>query len=233
MLPRYATDRLNPTLMDLDYLILRSLRRCISKYASHVRGKVLDFGCGDIPYRPLFRQCSHYLGADVAGNPKAVVTYEIGQSLPLGDETMDAVVSFQVLEHVQDPAHYLSECRRIVRPGGCLVLTTHGIWPYHPGPLDCCRWTHEGLALEIQRAGFEVQNVEAICTSWTCLIQMAQVTMIRRFFERRLSYPLGYVGCVLLNWIGRLVEGRQTAVAPRDRRSEVAICYLVHASRPV
>jgi SAM-dependent methyltransferase len=44
--------------------------------------------------------------------------------LPFPDYAFETVVSFQVLEHVGDAAHYLSETRRVLEPGGSLLLAT-------------------------------------------------------------------------------------------------------------
>jgi SAM-dependent methyltransferase len=48
--------------------------------------------------------------------------------LPLGDGEFDAVWASEVIEHVADTARWLSEVRRVLRPGGRLLLTTpsHG-----------------------------------------------------------------------------------------------------------
>ncbi len=45
------------------------------------------------------------------------------------------------------PGLYLSECFRVLRPGGQLLLSTHGVFPYHPDPVDLWRWTCEGLRI--------------------------------------------------------------------------------------
>lgn len=44
--------------------------------------------------------------------------------LPFADATFDVVVSNQVIEHVHDPAAYLKECDRVLRPGGVLFVVT-------------------------------------------------------------------------------------------------------------
>jgi SAM-dependent methyltransferase len=131
----------------------------------HPRGPsgqvALDFGCAERPYEGLFRaRFSEYLGVDLQGNPHADLVLTPAGAIPLGDGTVDCVLSSQVLEHVPEPPRYLAEARRVLRGEGSLLLSTHGYWMYHPDPHDYWRWTREGLLLEITRAGFEV--VEAI-----------------------------------------------------------------------
>jgi SAM-dependent methyltransferase len=123
-------------------------------------GVVLDFGCADQPYRELLPPHVEYRGADLEGNPMADLTIRPDGSLPLPDESVDLVLSTQVLEHVRDPAHYLREAKRVLRPGGGLVLTTHGIMYFHPDPVDYWRWTADGLRALIEEADLRVEQVE-------------------------------------------------------------------------
>ena len=52
-----------------------------------------------------------------------------------------------------DPALYLSECFRVLRPGGRMLLSTHGMFVYHPDPDDYWRWTCAGLQHVVERGG--------------------------------------------------------------------------------
>jgi SAM-dependent methyltransferase len=125
-------------------------------------GRVLDYGCAELPYRYLFDPSVEYVGADLPGNPDASLELRANGSVPVADATFDAVVSTQVLEHVGDPGLYLSECYRVLRPGGRLLLTTHGVFFYHPDPVDYWRWTSAGLQRIVEQAGFEVITLEGI-----------------------------------------------------------------------
>lgn len=53
--------------------------------------------------------------------------------LAFADESFDLVVSFEVFEHLEAPKEYLAECRRVLRPGGRLVLSTpnRSSWDIH------------------------------------------------------------------------------------------------------
>lgn len=46
------------------------------------------------------------------------------QMLALAAGTADLVVAFEVFEHLEDPEQFLQECRRVLRPGGRLILST-------------------------------------------------------------------------------------------------------------
>lgn len=54
----------------------------------------------------------------------------VGEHLPYGDAAFDAVLSFDVFEHVQNVAQTLAECRRVLKPGGRLFVVFPGF--FHP-----------------------------------------------------------------------------------------------------
>jgi SAM-dependent methyltransferase len=114
-------------------------------HAERGRYRLLDVGCGVKPYGPWFEPyVSEHVGVDIEGNPDADLTGTI-ESIPVEDASFDLVICTQVLEHCDDPAQGVRELRRVVRPGGRVLLSTHGVQVYHPAPHDLWRWTHEGL----------------------------------------------------------------------------------------
>jgi len=109
------------------------------------RYRLLDVGCGVKPYAPWFAPyVTEHVGLDIAGNPDADLVGTI-EAIPAEDASFDLVVCTQVLEHCEDPAEGVRELRRVVKPGGRVLLSTHGVQVYHPAPHDLWRWTHEGL----------------------------------------------------------------------------------------
>ncbi|HYJ66608.1 MAG TPA: methyltransferase domain-containing protein [Nocardioidaceae bacterium] len=56
-------------------------------------------------------------------------------ALPFGDDTYDAVVSLQTIEHLWDQAAFVDECRRVLRPHGRLILSTPNRLTFPPGNL--------------------------------------------------------------------------------------------------
>ena len=147
-----AGRRLRPRIIDSDWLVLRGMAESFDRALETHVGKgtcVVDFGCGTMPYRSLVdSRGGHYLGADFGDEADIAI-------LPDGhvvrdDASVDVVLSIQVLEHVRDLDTYFDEIARILKPGGVLLLSTHGTWLYHPHPEDHRRWTRPGLANEIE-----------------------------------------------------------------------------------
>ena len=53
-----------------------------------------------------------------------------GEALPFPEASFDLVCSWDVLEHVQDPAAVLREAQRVLRPGGAFLLTVVNRWAF-------------------------------------------------------------------------------------------------------
>jgi SAM-dependent methyltransferase len=138
------------------------LRALIPDLQLHPTARLLDYGCADMPYRDFFPQAAEYVGADLPGNPNSSVELNSDTTVPAAESSFDAVISTQVLEHVGDPALYLSECLRVLKPGGRLLLSTHGVFIYHPDPVDYWRWTCAGLQRQVEAAGFDVVRFEGM-----------------------------------------------------------------------
>jgi SAM-dependent methyltransferase len=166
--------------------ILRKMGECFEALSKDLRvqsgGRVLDYGCADAPYREIFPPGIEYVGADLPGNPHPVATAEIRPdgTVAVGDESCDAVLSTQVLEHVENPTVYLSECARVLKPGGRMLLSTHGVMIYHPDPVDLWRWTGEGLRKAIEEAGFEVERLEGVMSLGASGLQLLQEAVLWR-----------------------------------------------------
>jgi 2-polyprenyl-3-methyl-5-hydroxy-6-metoxy-1,4-benzoquinol methylase len=106
---------------------------------------ILDIGCGDKPYKPLFDGFAQdYIGVDTREEPQVDIVAP-ADAIPVESEKYDCVICTQMLEHVPDPAAVVAEIYRVLAPGGMALVSTHGVIRYHPNPEDYWRWTHAGL----------------------------------------------------------------------------------------
>lgn len=148
------------------------------------QARILDYGCADAPYRDFFARDADYVGADLPGNPYASIDLNPDATVPAEDGSFDVVLSTQVLEHVSDPSLYLSECFRVLCPGGRLLLSTHGVFVYHPDPVDYWRWTCAGLRRVVNDAGFEIERFEGIIGLAATGLQLFQDAVLHRLPRR-------------------------------------------------
>jgi SAM-dependent methyltransferase len=150
--------------------------------------RVLDVGCGERPYEPLFLPyASAYTGVDPVENPRADLRAS-AEALPLADGSADVALCIQVLEHVDDPAAVVSELARVTAPGGRVLLSTHGVMVYHPNPVDRWRWTHEGLEQLFAQAGpWETVSVTPSSGTAACLAMLTSIYMGHLLKRARLA----------------------------------------------
>lgn len=183
---------------------------------------VLDMGCGNMPYRSMFvERGARYVGADIDGSPDLLIPHD--GNLPLGDESMDYVVSFQVLEHVRAVPAYLAEIRRVLRADGRLFLSTHGTWPYHPHPTDYWRWTRDGLRIELEDAGFRVDRMTALCGP------AAWIPMFPMLVGKKVLGPLWFL-LAPVNACVNALAWTADRLTPGGLRDTNAAIYAVEAS---
>ena len=89
-------------------------------------------------------------------------------SLPMPDSALDVVVNFQVIEHLWDQPQFITECLRVLRPGGSLLISTPNRITFTPGsdaPVNPFH-TRELNAAELREllidGGFDVQSMSGV-----------------------------------------------------------------------
>lgn len=130
-------------------------------------GVVLDVGCADQWVRDRLGGEVDYVSLDhpaigavrYAARPRV---FGDAQALPVRAASVDAVTMLEVIEHLPDPDRALAEARRVLRPGGILVLSAPFAYPLHDQPHDYRRFTPHGLAWMLSKHGFEMDAARPI-----------------------------------------------------------------------
>ncbi|MBN2371260.1 MAG: class I SAM-dependent methyltransferase [Vicinamibacteria bacterium] len=127
-----------------DYAVFEYLRGAkihgtLERAGVRIGGRLLDCGCGGGGVTVSFAGETQWaLGLDPAGGfqeagirlAREKKTENVrfvrgdGVRLPFPDALFNVVLSHSVIEHVSSATGYLSECRRVLRPGGALYLST-------------------------------------------------------------------------------------------------------------
>lgn len=163
--------------IDPTYFIHKALYATVREFALRMRGRVLDVGCGSVPYKKYFAH-AEYVGMEydsLAGRTlKGPNVFYDGIRFPFKDGEFDCVLSTEVLEHVFNPDEFLNEIHRVLKPGGLLFLTTPLLWKEHQQPYDYGRYTSFGLKHLMIKHNFDIQDqrklvtgICAISTLWT------------------------------------------------------------------
>jgi len=169
----YSRERLDPRPGDSLYIVLSDLRLAIDGVKSELPLTILDYGCGGSPYRTLFPS-AEYRRADNLEMGDLDYVLKEGVRVQEKSDTFDMIISTQVIEHIDDPQFYLSECFRLLKSGGKLVLSTHGSFEDHPCPRDYRRWTLDGLRVEVRCAGFETVKIFRLTTGMRAVLFLFQ-----------------------------------------------------------
>jgi len=142
-----------------NWLALKINNNSFEDVLSHIRGRVVDLGCGIAPYKKdILKVAEEYIGVDwdkSAHDQNHVDIFsDLSETIPIKSKYVDTVVAFQVLEHIPEPDLFLSECCRILKPGGRIVLTVPFMWHIHEAPHDYFRFTRYGLVIFVGERWF-------------------------------------------------------------------------------
>lgn len=211
------------------YAVLTGLRRVVETVIARdlpagTSLTVVDYGCGSMPYRPLFEaRAGRYLGADLPGNEIADILITPAGRVDLPDGSCDVVLSTQVLEHVLSPQAYLEECNRLLRSGGRAIVSTHGYWWYHPDPTDLWRWTGDGLRRQLELADFAVVRAYGVIGLAGAGLQLFQDAV-----HPRLWWPLRSLFALVMQCLVQLLDKLH---GEQDRCREALVLVVVAEKR--
>jgi len=136
----------------------KALIKAINAYS---KGKLLDIGCGNKPYEPLFEgKISEYLGCDVIQSSRNCVDVICeANKIPLDAGSFETIISTQTIEHVADNNGLVSEAARLLKKDGYFILSGPMYWYLHEEPYDFFRFTKYGFRYLLEKNGFKVVEI--------------------------------------------------------------------------
>ena len=197
---------------------------------------ILDAGAGESQFKKF---CSHlkyiaqdfgqYHGEGEVGlqtgkwdNSKLDIVSDI-LSIPLPDNSVDAVMCTEVLEHIPDPAGAIKEFSRLIKPGGYLLITapftslTH-FAPYHFAS-GLSRYFYEKYLPE---NGFEITDLQLNGNFFEFVAQ--ENRRIKSIAEKYAGKRLNVFQKIIIHLNLLLLQG----LSKKDKGSSELLCYGIH-----
>jgi len=139
--------------------------------AQHCAGKdVVEVACGSGAGLGLLGRVSRSLeGGDYSPpilerarahyGERVRLTQLDAQALPYENASKDVIILFEAIYYVPDAARFVVECRRVLRPGGQVLVATanRDLWDFNPSPLSHRYYGAAELAALFGSAGFSVE----------------------------------------------------------------------------
>jgi ubiquinone/menaquinone biosynthesis C-methylase UbiE len=150
------------------------LQRMLHRYgwaARYCRGKdVVEVACGSGQGLGILASVSRSLEAgdysdqilEIARahyGSRVRVTQLDAQSLPYADGSKDVIILFEAIYYIPDATRFVQECRRVLRPGGRVLVATANkdLWDFSPSPLSHSYYGAAELVALFAAAGFRAE----------------------------------------------------------------------------
>lgn len=183
-------------LMDLRTSVEGTMKSYFRKYLTP-QMEVYDVGCGSKPFKSFMEgKVKAYIGVDVADGfygTDAIDLIGDANNIPLPDESADAMISCQVLEHLERPLDALTEAHRVLKKGGLFFIAFPFLYPMHAVPRDYTRFTEYAMDVELKKRGFEILERENIGGFWFSMAMFVRIylqTFDRGFLKKTKLVPV-------------------------------------------
>lgn len=200
---------------------LRYLEHQILERVS-LRGAVIDLGAksDDECYFSYIdtSQVASIDFCDIVSSSENVQKINLEKPFPIDSDTYDAVIHFNVLEHIYDYKNVIDESFRILRSGGESHCIIPFLWNYHGVPDDFNRFTHTALYRKFTDSGFSNVEVTPIGGGfWLLIASLFSKKVPRWWFQ--------FLVISFFSFIDRLEQ------AARGPQRTYALAYYVRAVR--
>ncbi len=153
-------------LHNLQYYLQSTFRRQIldklqKKYAHLYKGTVLDIGGRD---RGAFKKpkdkVEKWIFADIEQKHNPDIVLDVADMQNIDTESINTISAIELFEHVEKINQGITECYRVLKKEGKLIMSVPFLYPVHADPYDFQRWTITKWEKELKKAGFIIETTE-------------------------------------------------------------------------
>jgi ubiquinone/menaquinone biosynthesis C-methylase UbiE len=130
------------------------------------KSTVLDLGVGPAQFKSLIqKEFPNTIGIDFLAFPEADVVSDLNNPLPFKNDAFDLIIASNILEHLPNTREMLTECFRVLKPGGAIMGTVPFLARVHQKPYDFFRFTYYMLDKYLYDSGFRNIEVNSLGSS--------------------------------------------------------------------
>lgn len=167
---------------------------------------VYDIGCGDKPFKLDVKE---HVGVDYGDSFYDTSHLDIisdAYNVPVDDAVADAVISSQVLEHLERPEDAIKETNRLLKKDGLFLISVPFLAPIHAAPCDFTRMTEFQLKRYLNDNGFEILELKRVGGLWYLMgvfLGLYFQPMDRGFLKK---YKISTVFLWFIRWVSYLLH---------------------------
>lgn len=195
------TNKFGRSILHPQYIAKKVEYEAINEAKKYANGKLLDIGCGTMPYKEeLLETINEYIGLDYPktkrmypGAPKPDILGD-AKNLPFDSDTFNTVLMLQVLEHIDSPGLAIKEASRVLKTEGILIISVPFLYPVHDAPYDYFRFTKYALKNFLKQFNLKILHFSSNGTFLEFLLQTLIIFLLKRAKEaigkKKLTYTI-------------------------------------------
>lgn len=189
--------------------VRETLQSYFSKYLK-TDMTLYDIGCGSKPFSEFLKdKVSAHIGVDIDDgfyDSSHIDVIGSAYEVPVEDNVADALVSSQVIEHLNRPVDAIQEMARLLKPQGILFLSFPFLYPIHAAPHDHMRYTEHYINEILEAHDFEIVKKSRIGGFWYCIGMYTGIYL--QNFDRGILAKIKIIKAmsVILRWVFNLIH---------------------------
>lgn len=184
------SERFGSSIIHPQHTLIKYQKEAIEEAKKHAKGKLVDIGCGRMPYRKELEPfVDSYTGVDHPNVSKLYSpqnTPDIladAKKLPLKTNSFETALLIQVLEHVDSPEEVIKEASRVLKENGTLIISVPFLYPLHDMPYDWGRYTASALKSFARNASLRIIKFEQQGNFFEFWLQMLNTFLVKRIHD--------------------------------------------------
>lgn len=184
----------------------------VFKASRYIKGRVLDIGSGgNLTYAKYLPKEIVHIRTDYVQKEGVSQVLNFNERFPYEDSSVDTVLLFHNLYIAEKTNHVLVECRRVLKDGGCVLISNPFGVNCMPEPRDFGRLTKEGFEKALEESNLKIELLEQIGDRFSVCayalnaffliwpvklifnsLALLLDTLIPSGMKRKQPFPLGY-----------------------------------------